>query len=215
MSLAVVLHDLGDADGGAAWRAAVPDPTWEVLDLPGHGVEPAPRHGAYDPMGPMTLARWRLAHHGDRGSLVVGVGENAIGALLLAAGGACDAIAIVDGLHGPWPDTAEERVEVMYRQVRAVLADPASHGPAPVGVVDPRTAHGYALVNTPRQCRRFWSVVTIPTLVVETPASSTPPGERAERVGWFGGPTSLVELDAAAPSDVLEVVQRWRSGLDG
>lgn len=211
MTLAVVLHDLGEPDDGAAWRAACPDERWEVLELPGHGTAPAPRNGAYDPMGPMTLARWRLAAHGPAGTLAVGVGANAVGALLLAAGGACERVAVVDGLHGPWLEAAEDRVELMYRQIRGIVADPAAHRAAPTGAVDPRTAHGYAVVTTPRQCRRFWGAVECPALVVETPASRTPEGERAERVGWFGGPTTLVELETAEPSAVLDAVGAWWS----
>jgi hypothetical protein len=103
VTLALVLHDLGDPEGGAAWRRAAPSSAWAAPDLPGHGVAPAPRHGAYDPMGPVTLARWRLAAHGVDGTLAIGVGQSAMGALLLAAGGACTAAAIVDGLWGPWP----------------------------------------------------------------------------------------------------------------
>jgi hypothetical protein len=209
MTLAVVLHDLGARDGGARWRAAAPGPHWEAPDLPGHADVPAPRHGAYDPTGPLTLARWRVAHHGVPGSLVVGVGENAIGALLLAGGGACESVAVVDGLWGPWPDAPESRVEVMYAQVRRVLADPGAHQAPPTGGLDPRTAYGYALVSTPRQCRRFWGAIEIPTLVVETPASRTPPEERGERIGWFGGPTDLVQLDTSEPASVLGAVAEW------
>jgi hypothetical protein len=213
VTLALVMHDLGDPQGGAAWRAALPSTDWEAPDLPGHGDAPAPRHRAYDPSGPLTLARWRVAHHGVPGSLVVGVGENAIGALLIAGGGACAAVAVVDGLWGPWPDTPEERVEVMYAQVRGVLADPGSRQAPPSSGLDPRTAHGYALVSTPRQCRRFWGAIEIPTLLVETPASRTPVEERAERASWFGGPTDLVELDSAEPRDILRAVAHWWGAL--
>jgi hypothetical protein len=209
VTLAVVLHDLGEADGGAAWRAAAPGPEWEAPDLPGHAGAPAPRHGAYEPTGPLTLARWRVAHHGVPGSLVVGVGQNALGALLLGGGGACEAVAIVDGLWGPWPDTPEARVEVMYAQVRAVLADPGSRQAPPVSRTDPRTAHGYALVSTPRMCQRFWGCLECPTLVVETPRSPTPPDEVGERVSWFGGPTTLLRLDTAEPAAVLAAIAGW------
>jgi hypothetical protein len=209
VTLAVVLHDLGDPEGGSAWRAAAPGPHWEAPDLPGHGSAPAPRHGAYDPTGPLTLARWRIAHHGVPGSLAVGVGENALGALLLAAGGACEAVAVVDGLWGPWPDTPESRVEVMYAQVRAVLADAPSHAAPPPSGLDPRTAHGYALVSTPRMCRRFWGCLECPTLLVETPRSRTPAADVEERAGWFGGPTTLVALDTAEPPAVLEAIAAW------
>jgi hypothetical protein len=209
VTLAVVLHDLGDPAGGARWREAAPDARWEAPDLPGHAGAPAPRSGAYDPTGPLTLARWRVAHHGVPGSLVVGVGDNAMGALLVASGGACAAVAVVDGLWGPWPVTPEARVEVMYAQVRAVLADPGARLPPPSTGLDPRTAHGYALVVTPRLCRPFWGAIEVPTLLVETPRSRTPAEERAERVSWFGGPTELVELDTAKPAAVLAAIAGW------
>jgi hypothetical protein len=215
VTLAVVLHALGDPEGGAAWRAAAPGPEWEAPDLPGHGGAPAPRHGAYDPTGPLTLARWRVAGHGVPGSLVVGVGANAMGALLVGAGGACEAVAVVDGLGGPWPDTPEARVEVVYAQVRAVLADPPAHRPPPAAGLDPRAAHGYAVVSTPRQCRRFWGCLECPTLIVETPRSRTPVDEVEERASWFGGPTSLVALDSAAPAAVLAAAAAWWAGRRG
>jgi hypothetical protein len=213
VTLALVMHDLGDPQGGASWRAALPSAEWEAPDLPGHGEVPAPRHGAYDPTGPLTLARWRVAHHGVPGSLVVGVGENAIGALLIAGGGACEAVAVVDGLWGPWPHTPEERVEVMYAQVRGVLADPGSRQAPPASGLDPRTAHGYALVITPRLCERFWGAIEIPTLLVETPASRTPLDERAERASWFGGPTDLIEVETTEPTDILRAVAHWWGAL--
>ena len=212
MSLAVVLHDLGDPQGGRAWRDAAPGPAWEAPDLPGHGATPSPRSGAYDPSGPWTLARWRIEQHGLGGSLVVGVGQNALGAAILGVGGACSAIALVDGLAGPWLEDADERVEVGYRHVRAILGAPEAYGAPPARGLDPRTAVGYALVLTPRLCRPFWRAIEVPTLLVETPASATPPDEVDERASWFGGPTELVRLDAADPGTVLATVDRWWSG---
>ena len=97
----------------------------------------------------------------------------------------------------------------MYAQIRGVLADPGARRPAPEHGLDPRTAHGYALVSTARQCRRFWGAIEIPTLLVETPRSSTPPGERAERASWFGGPTTLVEVPDATPATVLATIANW------
>ena len=60
----VLLHDLGDATAGAAWRAAAPA-DWVIPDLPGHGASPAPRTGHYDPMAAVALARWAIGHDGD------------------------------------------------------------------------------------------------------------------------------------------------------
>jgi pimeloyl-ACP methyl ester carboxylesterase len=206
MSLALVLPDLGDP--GAGWRAAVPSRDWEVLDQPGHGAAPPPRSGSYDPVAVLTLARWRVAEHGVAGSLVVGVGENAVAATLLAGGRGCAAVVLVDGLGGPWAD-ATERVEAGAARVRCLLADPAALAPPPTGVLDPKTAHGYGLTVTPRLARPLWGAVTVPALVVETPASATPPGEVAERASWFGGPTTVVGVPDDDPRTVVEVVAEW------
>lgn len=203
MTAGVVLHDLGAEDAGAPWRAALPGGWW-APDLPGHGAEPAPRHGAYDPLGPITLVRWALAGSG----LVVGVGQNAHAALVLAAGGGCDAVAIVDGLSGRWP-AADEAVGEMYAGLRRVLDDDAATGPPPASGLDPRTRHGYGLTVSASFARRFWGAITCPVLAVETPSSPTPTAERAERAGWFGGPTELLELDTRSPAAVVDAILRW------
>jgi hypothetical protein len=150
-----------------------------------------------------------VAHHGIPGSLVVGVHGNALGALMLACGEAVEAVAIVDGLWGPWPATAAERVDVMYDHIRAVLADPAATAAPPPHGLDPRGAHGYTIVATPRMIQRAWGCIERPTLVVETPQSPTPVGERGERLSWFGGPTTLLELDDGAPGAVLDAIAGW------
>ena len=209
MTLAVVLHDVGDPAGGGRWRGALPGPHWEAPDLPGHGSAPAPRNGAYDPSTAWTLARWRVEQHGVPDSLVVGVGQNALAALMLACGEACERVAVVDGLWGPWPAAPAARVDVMYDQIRAVLADPPARAAPPPTGLDPRAVHGYALVATPRMIRPAWGAIQCPTLLVETPSSPTPRDERAERAAWFGGPITLVEVDAAAPATVLDAVAAW------
>jgi hypothetical protein len=202
----VLLHDLGSEAAGDPWRAVAPD-EWHVPDLPGHGQTPAPRHGAYDPMGPVTLARWTLAGEG----LAIGVAQNAHGALILAAGGGCSAVAIVDGLWGPW-QPAEDAVRSVYAGLGALLADEASTRPPPAAGLDPRTRHGYGVSMSPTFARRFWGSVTCPLLAVETPASPTPPAERAERIAWFGGSTTLVVLDDDAPGAVVDVIEAWPQG---
>jgi hypothetical protein len=197
---AFLLHDLGSEAAGEPWRAVLPD-GWEAPDLPGHGATPAPRHGAYDPLGPTTLARWAL---GGRG-LVIGVGQNAHGALILAAGGGCDAVAIVDGLWGPW-STADEAVDEMYDMIRRVLDDDGATTRPPAGGLDPRTRHGYGVTVSASFSQKFWGAIACPVIVIETPASATPPDERAERVSWFGGETVLAELDTADPSAVISAI---------
>lgn len=203
MTAGFVLHDLGAEEAGAPWRAVAPA-WWAAPDLPGHGDAPAPRHGAYDPLGPVTLARWALGGSG----VVVGVGANAHGALVLAAGGGCERAVVVDGLWGPWR-RAEDQIAEMYAGLRRILADEAAVAPPPPSGLDPRATHGYGLNVSAEFCQRFWCAVRVPILAVETPASPTPARERTERVSWFGGPTELVELPTTDPAAVVEAVVAW------
>jgi hypothetical protein len=201
----VLLHQLGAADAGEPWRAVAPV-DWHIPDLPGHGMTPAPRHGAYDPMGPVTLARWAL----DGSGLVIGIGQNAHGALILAAGRGCDEVAIVDGLWGPWQEPVEA-VEHMYANLRGILADADAVAPAPAAGLDPRTRHGYGVNVSPSFLSKFWGAISCPVLVIETPASLTPPDDRAVRAALFGGEVTVVELDDASPAAVVAAVRAWRS----
>jgi hypothetical protein len=200
---AFVLHDLGSEAAGEPWRAVIPD-GWEAPDLPGHGSTPAPRHGGYDPLGPTTLARWALGGAG----LVVGVGQNAHGALILAGGRGCDAVVIVDGLWGRWL-SADEAVDEMYAGIRRLLEDDGATSPAPPSGLDPRTRHGYGVTVSGAFAQKFWGAVSCPVLAIETPGSTTPPEERAERVSWFGGASTLIELDTAEPQRVVDAILTW------
>ena len=203
MSGVVVLHDLGAEDAGAPWRAVAPE-GWHIPDLPGHRDAPPPRHGAYDPMGPLTLARWTLAGEGT----VVGVGQNAHGALILAAGGGCGAAVIVDGLWGRWQEP-DDAIDEMYASLRTMLDDPATTDPPPSAGLDPRTRHGYGVTMSAPFARRFWGAITCPVLAIETPASPTPPAERAERLSWFSGPAEVRELGSSQPGDVVDALVAW------
>lgn len=203
MTAAFVLHDLGSEEAGEPWRAVVPD-GWLAPDLPGHGGAPAPRHGAYDPLGPVTLARWALGGSG----VAVGVGQNAHGALILAAGGGCERVAIVDGLWGPWQDP-DEQIAEMYAGLRAAFDDDAATAPPPRSGLDPRTRHGYGVHVSADFCRRFWGAVAVPVLAIETPQSATPAAERAERLRWFGGATAMVELSGDDPGAIVAAVFAW------
>jgi hypothetical protein len=208
----VLLHDLGDPAGGAEWRAAAPD-EWIVPNLPGHGATPATRTGHYDPMSAVAIARWTMGHaaNGDAATLV-GVRQNAHGALVAAAGRDADRVVVVDGLWGPWR-TPPQEVDAFYGMIRAMAADPAATGPAPASGLDPRATHGYGVMVSARFCRQFWGAIEQPILAIETPASTTPRAERAERLSWFGGPTTVVELDAADPATVVAAISAWHPTL--
>ncbi len=209
----VLLHDLGDPHAGDRWRAAAPT-DWIIPDLPGHGSTPAVRTGHYDPMSTVAIARWALgaAASGDKnngGSTLVGVGQNAHGALVHAAGGGCDGVVVVDGLWGRWRSPTEE-IDAFHAMVRGIASDRAATGPPPASGLDPRATHGYGVMSSAKFARRFWAAVDQPVLAIETPSSMTPPEERVERVAWFGGPATLVELDTSDPTTVVEAIRSWR-----
>lgn len=206
----VLLHDLGDPAGGAEWRAAAPA-DWIIPDLPGHGATPAIRTGHYDPMSAVAIARWTIAREsgGDGESTLVGVRHNAHGALVHAAGGGCDRVVVVDGLWGAWR-TPPEEIDAFYAMIRAIAADPDATGPPPSSGLDPRATYGYGVMSSAHFAQRFWAAIDQPVLAIETPASTTPRAERADRVAWFGGTATLVELDAADRTAVVDTIQAWR-----
>ena len=210
----VLLHDLGDPVGGAAWRSVAPD--WTIPDLPGHGITPALRTGHYDPMSAVAIARWELAQRsqGTDASTLVGVGENAHSALVSAAGGDCNRVVVVDGLWGPWRDP-EDEVDAFYTMIRGIAVDRAATDPPPPSGLDPRSRHGYGVMSSARFAQRFWSAIDQPLLAIETPRSTTPHDERRERIAWFGGPTELVELDTANLAVVIDVIQTWAARDEG
>jgi hypothetical protein len=204
-----LFHDLGDPDGGAVWRSAAP-PQWIIPDLPGHGSAPAARTGHYDPMSAVAIARWTLTRR-PRGvdvSTLVGVGHNAHAALISAAGGDCDRVVIVDGLWGVWRSPVEE-IDAFYAMIRAVVADRAATAAPPASGLDPRASYGYGVMSSARFAQRFWAAIDQPLLAIETPRSITPRVERRERIAWFGGATTLVELDTANHATIIDVIQKW------
>jgi len=208
----VLLHDLGDPAGGAFFRAAAP-PDWIIPDLPGHGSTPPVRTGHYDPMSVVAITRWTLARERASAdtSTLVGVGHNAHSALVGAAGGDCDRVVVVNGLWGPWR-APDEEIDAFYAMIRAIAANPAATDPPPVSGLDPRAAYGYGVMSSARFAQRFWGAIDQPVLAIETPLSPTPRDEREERVAWFGGGATLVELDAAEPATVVDAIQAWSTG---
>ena len=206
----VLLHDLGDGRGGADWRAHAPK-SWSIPDLPGHGETAATRSGHYDPMTAATIARWELATQQNEPSgrsVVVGVGANAHAALVCASGGTGSAVVIVNGLCGPW-QPPKTQVDVLYATIRALADDVDATATAPISGLDPRTRHGYALMSSAAFVQYFWGSIDQAVLAIETPRSTTPPTERASRLAYFAGETTLVQLQTDAPDAIVEAIETW------
>ena len=204
----VLLHDLGDPSGGAAWRDVAPI-GWNVLDLPGHGAAGLPRSGHYDPMAAATIARWALNAEQSAGqAVVVGVGSNAHSALVCASGGVTTAAVIVDGLWGPWL-TPRAQVDTQYAMIRAIADDVEAIATAPQYGIDPRTRYGYCLASSDEFLRYFWGSIDHPVLAIETPRSLTPAAERAPRLEHFAGEATLVELSSDAPQEIVKAIEVW------
>ena len=189
----VLLHDLGSSGrrGRAVARRGAGG--WHVPDLPGHGDAPAPR----------TAPTTRWAGHpgavgpGGRGSLV-GVAQNAHGALILAAGGGCGAVAIVDGLWGPWQGP-EDAIDAMYAGLRASSPTRAPRRAPPSGL-DPAPGTGTASAMSAPFAQRFWGAVTVPCWRSRRPRHRPRRPSAPSGSAGSAATTTLVEPDDAAPA---------------
>jgi hypothetical protein len=161
-------------------------------------------------MSVVAIARWTLARESQSNvrSTLVGVGDNAHGALVHAAGGGCDRVVVVDGLWGIWRSRSDE-IEAFYDMIRAIASDPAATNAPPPSGLDPRATYGYGVMSSAQFAQRFWAAIDQPLLAIETPNSTTPREERAERVAWFGGPVTLVELIAFEPAAIVDAIRAW------
>lgn len=204
----VVIHDLG-APGGAEWADALAPWPGTVLapDLPGHGTARMPAGGHYEIGDAVYPVLDLLRHRPPAARVVVGIGGNGAAARLLATGGRAAALVQVDGLGGPWLDVAgRDRVARAAR--RQILETPAAVGAPPAGEPDPRAL----LVPAPSD-RAFLvgqlDAIELPTLVVESPASSTP--DAADLVGHLADAT-LVRVPDPSPVIVAAAILGWWGG---
>jgi hypothetical protein len=181
----LVLHRLGDANGGARWRDALvsdgwPGP-WSAPDQPGHADAPW-EADFYDPAH-LVVAPLRFLHEIEWSErpVVVAVGVQSAAAELLALGGRAAAIVLVDPPAGPWPEDAEEVQRAEYMWLRVLANDPESQAAPPYGRTDPRTRHGVSPRHDPGYAARQRAAIDVPVL----------------------------ELDDENPSQVLAVVRSW------
>ncbi len=198
----LVVHDIG-ASGGADWAdafAAWPG-TVHAPDLPGHGDAPPPVSGHHE-LGDAVFAVAPLLEGPSR--VVVGVGANGHAARMIALGDRADGLVLVDGLGGPWLDVPQRHAALRELR-RRILATPAALAPPEPGTTDVRATMVLGMSDRDHVVR-VSSLITVPTLVIESPASPTPDAE--EIVATFPSAT-LVPVRAATPSAVATVVTGW------
>lgn len=208
----LVLHDVGDASGGAPWAAAFVHAGWgaRVLapDLPGHAGAAAPEGGNHE-AGDATFVAVRVlseAGVANGEAVVLGAGVNGWSAQLHGLGGRAAAVVLVDGLGGPWLPVREQVLAGVERQ-RAIAADPAALAPMPAGApLDPRLAYGLPTHGSRRMAFEAAAVMPVPVVVVETPASATPADDAAALAGAMAAGGTLVHVDDGTPATVASAV---------
>jgi hypothetical protein len=200
----LVLHEVGDAAGGARWRDAFGADA-EVPDLPGHGSAPPPAGGHYELYDVVFAASdWVDA---DPVDVLVGIGKSGWSAQVLAIGGRTRRLALVDGLGGPWGDAAEV-IDEGVRWTQVIAADPAAVGPAPVGEPDPRLRHGVPAMRSRRMAERAAAACPVPVLIVHTPSSPLDERETRELAELYAD-ARVVVLDDDEPASIADAVLRW------
>ena len=205
MSGILVLHEIGDMAGGDRWREVF-GPEASVPDLPGHGTAPPPVAGHYELYDAAFAAADILA--GSSVELLVGVGKSGWAAQLMGAGGKAEAVALVDGLGGPWADPAAVIAEGAA-WVRAIADDPDALEPPPPGRSDPRLRHGVPPMRSRLMAERAAAALSVPVLVVETPDSPLDSADAAELAGLFAGGATVVRLESSATAVVAQAVLGW------
>ena len=212
MTRLLVLHDVGDPDGGGPWRAALEGAGWpgpvHAPDLPGHGGTPAPVGGSYE-LGDPVLAVLPAVPAGDEEpAVVLGAGTNGWCASILALGGRTAGLVLVDGLGGPFRSSSEA-MAAERRRIRAVADDPAAVAAPPATGLDPRLRHGVSPMGNRAVAARAAAATTVPVLVLESPASPVSAEDRAVAAARYPAGATVVEVPSADPEAVAPVVLRW------
>jgi pimeloyl-ACP methyl ester carboxylesterase len=208
----LVLHGLGDAEGGTPWTetlASVGLPV-QAPDLPGHGLARPPVDGTYT-TGTILIAAARVLEGVEPpGPVVLGVGASGWVALMLGVAGRASAVAVVDGLGGPWRNGTEAVAESV-EWARRLMDDPLLARPVPAGEMDPRLAHPAPSFSNQRTVGQAIAALAVPLLVMSSPRDRLDEGERRLVLGANGGatPRTSVAVGSARPEDVRDPLQRW------
>jgi hypothetical protein len=207
----LVVHDVGDPDGGARWREALVAAGWpgevRAPDLPGHGAAPAPVGGTYELTDALLALLPSVPADGER-PVVLGVGTNGWCASVLALGGRASALVLVDGLGGPFVGPAEAMARERER-LRRLADDPAAVAPPPATGLDPRLRHRVSPLGSRPTAERAAAATTVPVLLVETPASPVDPEDRAAVAGRYPAGATVAEVPAGDHDAVAAAVVAW------
>ena len=214
MTALLVLHDVGDAEGGARWRVALEEAGWpgpvRAPDLPGHGRSPAAVGGSYELADPVLPVLPSVPADDPDPPVVLGVGTNGWCASVLALGGRASALVLVDGLGGPYRPQAEAMAAERLR-LRAIADDPAALAPPPVpgDGLDPRLRHGVSPLGSRSMAERSAGATAVPVLLVESPASPVGAEDRAAVAARYPAGAAVVEVDGPEPELVAPAVVAW------
>lgn len=210
----LVLHAPGAAAAGGPWREALADLGWEgpVLapDLPGHG-DAAPPVGGDHELADAAFEAMRMlvdVDMADARPVVVGVGANGWPAQLLALGGRARALVLVEGLGTPWV-TTEAGARLDRDRMRALADDAAALAPHHAGGLDPRLAHGPHPHGSRDLALRAARAIAVPTLLVESPASTTSVADRQALCDEWAAPVEVALVPDLGPPTVVDAVSTW------
>jgi hypothetical protein len=183
----VVVHDAGVT--GAPWRDALRgwDGEWAAPDLVIKGA-------SGDRTDVVWLVLEQMETWRDRDAVIVGCGEYALAAETFAFAGWVGGLVLVDGLGGEWSDP-EQQIAAQNEWLRTKFHDPAHVG-YPQAWVEPFA-------------RVLRGEVRCPVLLIETPASITPPSEVEQRAQQFSRPAEVVRLEASDPMGVVAAIEAW------
>jgi hypothetical protein len=204
----LVLHDVGEAGGGAPWRSAFVAAGWApervvAPDLPGHAGCAPPVGGGYDAADAAFAAAPLLP---AEPGVIVGVGTNGWVAEVFALGGKASALVLVDGLGGPWRDPYAA-IAAGVEWLRSVAADPDAIAPPPPGAaLDPRLRHPVPAMSSRRAAVKMASAVPVPVLLVESPRSQVAPDDADELAALFPHLIDVVRVAERDPAVVAHSV---------
>lgn len=210
-----MLHPVGAPEGGAPWTEALTHDGFTTVapDLPGHGQAAPSVDGTYtNSLVLLTAVPCLPTDDSVPPPVIVGVGSSGWVALILALAGRAAAVALIDGLGGPWRNAADATAEGV-EWGRRLLEDEYRHGPVPAGVPDPRLAEPFPPFSNQRVARQALAALEVPLLVVSSPADRLSSEARSDLLSEARVPVTCETTASALAVDVAPVLARWTANL--